>query len=161
MLQTMFVAALIPVLAGAPRGTEKPPTKPTSPPPNKATATFDPNGVLFLTLTTSRMVPVTETRTVQIDGVTKTTTVTVYRQIIETRRHRLETKTVQAFDKDGRKLDASDLAKLIKKDTPVLVSADGKKVHPSYLKDTKAETVILILPAPEKVPVPMISKDER
>jgi hypothetical protein len=157
MWQATLVAALLPVLAGAPRGVEKP-SKPKSPPPNKASASVDANGVLLLTLTSIRQVPVLEQRIVQQGGVVRAETVTTFRNVNTTYNQRWEIKDLQAFDKDGQKIDAKGLPKLLKNQTPVLVSADGKKVHSSYLKDAKEGTVILVLPIPKVKPQAPISK---
>jgi hypothetical protein len=147
MWHATIIAALLPVVAGAPRGEDKP-TKPKSPPPRKAEASAAANGILFLTVTESRQVPAQETRIVQKDGVVLKEIVTVFRPVNVTYSQRWEIKDIQAFDKDWQKIAAAELPKLLKMQTPVLVSADGKKVHPSYLKDTKAGTVILVLPKP-------------
>jgi hypothetical protein len=58
-------------------------------------------------------------------------------------------KNVQAFGVDGKKLDAKVLAERLAKDTPVVVSVDGKEVRPLYLKALNENTVVLILKQPE------------
>ena len=58
-------------------------------------------------------------------------------------------KDVQVFDKNGKRIDPSDATWILKKETPVLVSADGKAVDPSYLKEAKEGTLILIVHRPD------------
>jgi hypothetical protein len=153
MLQVVLVAALVPVLGGAPRGVEKP-TKPTSPPPKKAVAIADEKGILLLTVSDTRRVPVSEERLVQKDGVVRREIVTASKEVTVTTTQRWETRDIQAFDRDGRRIDARELPRLLKNRTPVLVSADGKKVHPSYVKDAGEKTVVLVVPLSKDSGVP-------
>jgi RNA polymerase sigma factor (sigma-70 family) len=55
---------------------------------------------------------------------------------------------VPAYDTAGKRIDAKKLAQLLEKETPVLVSADGKKVDPFYLHVVKEGTVILVPETP-------------
>jgi hypothetical protein len=58
----------------------------------------------------------------------------------------LDAKYMQFFDMDGKKLASKDVAERLAKETPVLLSADGQKVDPYYLKVFKKDTLIVALP---------------
>jgi hypothetical protein len=55
---------------------------------------------------------------------------------------------VPAYDTAGKRIDAKQLAQLLEKETPVLVSADGKIVDPFHLQVVKEGTVILVPETP-------------
>src|SRR5262249_43261001 len=56
---------------------------------------------------------------------------------------------VKVYDTKGNKVDPKDLPKLLKNPVPVLVSTDGNKVHPYYLRNVKEGTLVLVLPKPQ------------
>lgn len=69
-------------------------------------------------------------------------------------------KDVEVFGTDGKKVNRKEVARLLAKDRPVLVSADGRTVDPRYLKVVKEGTLILVLsqakvtqPAPTFIPL--------
>jgi hypothetical protein len=67
--------------------------------------------------------------------------------------------SVGVFDTDGKKVCPKALVKLLKNPVPVLVSADGKKVDPYYLRGVKKGTLILVLPqAQTGKPPPRVGK---
>jgi hypothetical protein len=53
---------------------------------------------------------------------------------------------VRAYLVDGTPVGPKALARILKKGTSVLVSADGNKVHPVHLRGVKKGTFILVLP---------------
>ena len=53
---------------------------------------------------------------------------------------------VKVYDSRGRTVDPKDLPQLLKNPVPVLVSTDGKKVDPYYLKKVKKGTLVLVPP---------------
>jgi RNA polymerase sigma factor (sigma-70 family) len=55
---------------------------------------------------------------------------------------------VRVQDAKGKEVDSSDLPRLLKGETLVLVSADGKPVDPLHLRLVKEGTLVLILPMP-------------
>jgi hypothetical protein len=61
---------------------------------------------------------------------------------------RYKATDVKAYDTNGKAIAAEKLAKLLKKEVPVLVSADREKVDPLHLRLVKEGTVILVLPKP-------------
>jgi uncharacterized protein (TIGR03067 family) len=54
-------------------------------------------------------------------------------------------KEIQAFDTRGKRIEAKSLRILLKENTDVLVSADGRPVDPFYLRLVKEGTVVLLL----------------
>jgi RNA polymerase sigma factor (sigma-70 family) len=56
-----------------------------------------------------------------------------------------EGSEVKAFDARGNPIDSKDLQKLLAKETVVLASTDGRKVHPSYLRVLKEDALVLVL----------------
>jgi hypothetical protein len=67
---------------------------------------------------------------------------------------RCDIKEIRIYDARGRRISRTAIPGLLqKKDpVPVLVSADGKQVDPSHLRDVKPTTLILVFPA-RKLPV--------
>ena len=53
----------------------------------------------------------------------------------------IDARQVKAFGTDGKEIDAKKLARLLAKETPVLVSADGKPIDPFYLRVVKEGTL--------------------
>jgi hypothetical protein len=54
-------------------------------------------------------------------------------------------KDVKAFSVDGKPIERKKLRGLLKKETAVLVSADGKEIDPFYLQMIKEGTIILLV----------------
>jgi hypothetical protein len=102
------------------------------------------------------VVPVAEEREEEVNGVKKKVTVVTYRQEVRTVESKFDGKNVQVFGTDGKELDAKAVAKALEKETAALLSADGMKVDPFYLRFLKDGTLILVatMPAPMPVPVP-------
>ena len=64
---------------------------------------------------------------------------------------------VEVFGTDGKKVNRKEAARLLAKDRPILVSADGRPVDPLYLKVVKEGTLILVLlPATATTPTPRL-----
>jgi hypothetical protein len=85
--------------------------------------------------------------------------VTSYRQSYREQKVYLEKKRTQAFDTAGKAIDARTLAQLLKKETPVLFSADGRKVDPFHLQLVKEGTMILVSPPAPQAPPPAVSAE--
>jgi len=70
---------------------------------------------------------------------------------------RVKPEDVKAFDVAGREIPTKDLPLKLKAQKPVLVSADGHAVDPSYLRLAKDDTLVfvsanLLLPDPSQLP---------
>ncbi len=79
---------------------------------------------------------------------------------------RLDAKEIRAFDADGKPISRTKLAGLLKTETAVLLSADGKPVDPFFLQVVKKGTVILMppvetMPPPPTLPVPPVGTPQR
>jgi hypothetical protein len=59
---------------------------------------------------------------------------------------------VQVYDTRGKAVSPKKLPGLLKGETFVLVSADGKPVDPLYLRLVKEGTLVFVLPAPPTPP---------
>jgi hypothetical protein len=61
--------------------------------------------------------------------------------------HKFDAKDFAAYDLDGKKIEAKNLAEALKKNPLVVMSSDGNKVDPTYLKMFREGTVVLVLTA--------------
>jgi hypothetical protein len=59
---------------------------------------------------------------------------------------------VQVFDGTGKRLDPGQVRRLIKGETPVLMSSDGKAIDPFYLRALREDTLIIVVPPGVEVP---------
>jgi hypothetical protein len=103
--------------------------------------------------TTAVSVPVTRQRVVQKDGRKLVETFTTY--MIEQRQEEYRVKwdkTVRMYDTDGKPVDPKAVAKRLARETPVLLSADGKKVDPFYLQVMKKDTLVLVMSRGTELP---------
>jgi hypothetical protein len=129
---------------------------PSSPAPNHATARINKDGSLVLREAVLQTTYQIKEQTLESkDGGTFTRRVRVPVTVMREMTRSIQAKDIQAFTTEGKKLDARDLANFLKKDTPVLVSADGKKVDPYYLQVIKEGTIILVVPIARATPRPL------
>uniref|UniRef100_A0A7C2NW13 Uncharacterized protein n=1 Tax=Schlesneria paludicola TaxID=360056 RepID=A0A7C2NW13_9PLAN len=110
-------------------------------------------------------VPVTVTKTVEVDGVTKEVQETQYREEVrtaeKTRSERVsmlfcrpvDPQTVKAFETDGRPISTDEVARRCQGETLVVVSADDEMIPDYYATVFKPGTIILALP-PQPVMAP-------
>jgi RNA polymerase sigma factor (sigma-70 family) len=59
-----------------------------------------------------------------------------------------ELAEVKVYDTAGKKVSREIVARRLKEETPVLTSADGRKVDPLHLRLIKEGTLVLVLPRP-------------
>jgi hypothetical protein len=125
---------------------------PSSPAPNHATAHINKDGSLVLRESVIQTTYQYREETIESkDGGLATRRVRVPVTVMHEVTRNIEAKDIHAYNTEGKKLDAKDLANFLKKDTPVLVSADGKKVDPYYLQIIKEGTVVLVVPVPKTI----------
>jgi hypothetical protein len=79
--------------------------------------------------------------------------VTVTQLRCEQRTYRMKGESVKVYTAGGKEVNAKDLPDKLKQQTIVLLSHDGKKVDPFYLKIIKPDTLILVPPPPVLAPV--------
>jgi hypothetical protein len=91
---------------------------------------------------------------VQIPGEVAVKPVTSYSLVVVERISSYPAAKVKAYDTDGNSVDAEKLAKQLRKETPVLVATDGRKVDPFHLQLIKKGTLILVVPARSLPPPP-------
>jgi RNA polymerase sigma factor (sigma-70 family) len=115
------------------------PQLPTGPAPHQTLAYIAKEGVLLI------RVPATTYREAKFtdpDGVEHT----YYHPVMTWKQRPIDDKDVEVYGTDGKKIDAKKWHDLLKKETPVLVSSDGRKVDPLHLRLIKEGTLILVLP---------------
>lgn len=120
-----------------------------------------------------RSIPRTETRTrvVERDGGPKRmeTYSTVYENVPTVSLY--DSKSVQVFDHKSRPVKQESLAALLRGETHILLSADGKEVDPYYLQHFKEGTLVFVIdpfekfknlkPAPMPAPAPAAPQKPR
>jgi hypothetical protein len=143
MVRTLFSVALGLALAGP--AVAQPKDKPArGPAPVIATVHLDGNGRPIIARV--RTVPQQRIELVQ----EKVGNVVVQRQVARTVMvyvtEHVVLDNVQILDGTGKRLDPGQARRLIKGETPVLMSADGKAIDPFYLRALREDTVILVAP---------------
>jgi hypothetical protein len=112
----------------------------------------------------TRLVPTPSTRTekVRVGEQVVDRTMTVLVNVPVTTLVSVDSREVQVYGVDGKKIDPKDVRGLIRGTTPVLVSADDKPVDPFYLRMVKEGTLVLVLPSPRlPMNVPPAPKPDR
>jgi hypothetical protein len=159
---------LVALFAGGLRA-EEAPRLPSGPQPSQVLAQVDKDGNVLVWQTSVNMVPEQRTKQVERDGRVEQITYVVLVPVTRQVKRSFASKEVQAFDTDGKKVDPKKLAELLKKQTVVLVSADGRPVDPFYLRIIKEGTAVLVIrgfkdegqaaPVPDlKRPVPVLPR---
>jgi RNA polymerase sigma factor (sigma-70 family) len=120
------------------------------PMPFTAVAVKAPDGLIHV----QAPFPVYVSRTSYVLGEDKKVARPVTSYALEMRPHwrQFEPAKVKAYDLAGKPVSAGRLAKLLARETPVLVSADGQKVAPFHLQVIKPGTLVLVVPPPEGLP---------
>lgn len=138
---------------------------PKGPPPSYAIAVMK-DGKLSLTQTVNvpQVRTETRTRTVLQQGKPVAVTYPVQVVVMQMSMRTTQIDKPRAYDTAGKEIDAGRLAELLKHETAVLVSGDGKPLDPFYLRTVKDGTLILaagsgpvgtpFLPAPAVKPMP-------
>ena len=144
--------ALAPALSAAPALPPQPPEIPPGPPPSLAFAQASGDQIT-VTVPVTRMVPVTRQTVEEVNGIKRVVQVTSSQLVIETRRQVIDPKTTGAYGVDGKEIDREKLPQLLKDRTVVVVSTDGQKVSPAYLRALKEGTIVLV-PLLKPPPVP-------
>jgi hypothetical protein len=137
---------------------EQPEAGPKGPPPVVMTVKVGPDGLPFIERMVTEYVPEERVEKVQVGNDTVERKVTVRVPVLRQFRLALDSREVQVFTPDGKRVDPRDVRSLVKKTMPVLVSTDGKPVDPFYLQLVKENTLIVVSPqllnAPEPLPGP-------
>jgi hypothetical protein len=154
MTRILLGAAALVLVAANVREDEKKLSLPQGPQPLQVVARMDRDGNVLV----RQIVPVyrqeVREKVEQKDGraVKVAYTVTVMTQTEV--QHKLAGHSVQAFGTDGKKIERKALERLLKNEAIVLLSMDGKKVDPFYLRLVKEGTVVLVGPQAKLVPAP-------
>lgn len=116
---------------------------PASPAPEHVVAQVKGDN-LQITRTVRKYVPTIRTRVVLQNGEKKEVKETAYMPVSMTVVQQRPLKSLGLYNGRGEKIDAEDVKDGLKKPAVVLMSADGKKVAPFYLKVVKAETFVIV-----------------
>ena len=146
MLTTLFGAALL-TAAATPLASDDV-AKPRGKPPQVMAAAVDDGGRPYVESLVIRHVP--EVRVVEVKKGDKIEKVEqkVFVPVMEQRRQYLDEKGVRVFGTDGQQVRPENLPNFLRQGAPVLVSADGEKVDPFYLKLAREGTLIVVFPKP-------------
>jgi hypothetical protein len=148
MSPTLLAAVLASALAAP--APDEPIKLPQGQAPATVVASMAKDGNIEITQTQN--VPVIEERTRTVntaDGrvVTEKYAVTIMKTVQVT--HRIKTEGVKVSTADGKAIDVKDLPDKLRKPTIILLATDGNKVDPFYLKIVKADTLVVVPPAPK------------
>jgi hypothetical protein len=159
MKPNVVIALTAGLLVAAGRGKEEKSELPRGPAPIHTVARVDRAGRLIVTTPVTVYKMEERKRVVNRGGkeVEVTEFVRVPEVVLTTRE--VKNSQFQVFEAGGKKVEAKDLARRLTRWTPVLLSADGKKVDPFYLQVIKKGTPIILLPPetqrmPEPIPAP-------
>ncbi len=133
---------------------ERVPNLPTTMPPKQALGVADKHGKLTITMAVS---PHYQLRTVNDP---KTGGFIMSYVMVTSVVLRLEPALYEAYDTKGGTIAVKRLRKLLRDETVVLVSEDGKPVDPLHLRVYKEDLIVLVLltpPGPPSSPPPTIS----
>jgi RNA polymerase sigma factor (sigma-70 family) len=83
--------------------------------------------------------------------------VTSYYQVSGLRASHHALDEIRVYDTKGQSVDPRQLAKLLKGETPALVSQDGRPVDPLHLRLTKEGTLLFVLPGLAAPPAPPVA----
>jgi hypothetical protein len=133
---------------------------PKGPQPLQVVAQMDREGNIMIRQTVPEYRTETRERVVNKDGrpVKEMYTVTTMVHVPIVRK--VAAKAIPVYTADGKKVDPKALPKLLKKETAVLLSLDGRMVDPFYLQILKEGTLILVPPEVKYVPAPELKPPE-
>lgn len=120
-----------------------PDARPAGPPPQIVELLPDSDGKVRLSVTR------THTLTRKVRKVANGKVETVEQQYATTRTMRVElteVKDLEGFTADGKAVDRADLLKRVGGGGTVVVTADGRKVDPKYLRLFRDDTLVLVSP---------------
>jgi len=145
-------ATLLAVVLASAVSAPAPATEPIKPPmglpPAQVIATMTKEGDIEITQTVIVPEIRTEKRVVVVGAkaVEQTVQVTVFRPVQQTQR--IKTEGVKVYTAGGKDVAVKDLAEKLKTPTIVLVTFDGNKVDPFYLKIIKPDILVIVAPSP-------------
>jgi uncharacterized protein (TIGR03000 family) len=144
-----------------------PPALPDSRPPRFGLASMTEKGEIEIAYVDFKAVPHTTTARRMVDGKEKLYATTVYKWLPEEHTRRLEMKDLRAADVAGRTVEPSELRRLLRQRT-IVVLAPGGKVDPFYSHTLKEGTLVLAMPETEvervvelELPYPIPQPEEK
>jgi hypothetical protein len=149
MRSTILAAMVLALLTGPGRGQDA--TKvPSGPAPSIfAVAEVDRTaGTYTVNQAVTVQVPVSTEKTIIVGGMEKKVAVTSLKTEYRTEIRRHTLKGLEFYNVKGEKLKDDEAMKRFVPGAVVLLSADGKKVDPAYLRIVKDDALIVVLPSP-------------
>jgi hypothetical protein len=142
LLGVLFLTSVI-----APTNADEKVTAPRGPQPQQVLALMASDGALQIRTFVPEVKAVQQKVNTTVNG--KVTEVTITRQEIVMREitQKLDIKKVHAMRADGKKVSPKDLGRLLKKETSVLLSSNGKPLDRFYLLLLKKNTLVLVTKA--------------
>ena len=119
---------------------------PLGPPPVFASAKVDKAGNVIIRHTVTRVVPETRVRVVLMGGKKVEKRYTVYKPVISTVERRRKLGSLKFFHPNNKPMDAEDVQDLLETTRVVLLSSNGQKVDPYYLRVVKTSTLVIVEP---------------
>jgi hypothetical protein len=148
-----------------PTGLQGKAAPPRGPQPTLAGASVDAKGILSVRESGGMTSVQTLYREEEKDGQVTRVAVRVKDVFMTQRVRSLSASGAQAFRADGKAVSPAALRALLKKETPVLVSLNGRPVDPYYLQVYRSDTLVLVVPVagygPPPVPAPETPKSEK
>jgi len=163
MRRIFLTLPLLALLAGTVPAEEKEKPPAPAPPPALAIVSLDKEGRFVMPMIMPVNVPVQVQEPVTRNGKTEVITQTVYRTEFQQVVQKWDARNFHVYDTTGKEILFAQLPGLLANPTPVLISYQGPKMDPLYLKVVKEGTLILVPPkpapglppeAPVPVPVP-------
>jgi hypothetical protein len=146
------LALLFVVCSQSLQAADEPPLLPTTSPPKVAVAkATDAAGRVMIVLTTQRMVKESRVRVFVVNGKNVEEEYEAERPVYETREIEMDGST-KVNDRNGVVVDPRTLPLLLKKDTPVLLTPDGK-LDRFYRQLYRDEILVLAWQEPKEAPV--------
>jgi hypothetical protein len=153
MAHLLFTAVAAALLA-APAPKDEPIGDVKGAEPKLAVARVDDAGVILMRSTVIVYVPVQKEVAVNVNGQIQKRVVTETVMQTRTEERKYDPKDTPVYDVKGEKVDAKTLADRLKNGAVVVVSTDGQKPDPAFLKALKEDTLVLVPPVGPTGPAP-------
>ena len=119
-------------------------TAPRGPQPKQVLARMDSGAALQIRTFVPEVKAVQQKVKTTVDGKVREVTITRQEIVVREITQKLDIKKVQAIRADGKKVSSKDLGRLLKKETPILLSTNGKPIDRFYLLLVKKDTLVLV-----------------
>ena len=143
-MRRSLLLAIAAILVCAPNAFSQIPKQPRTPAPTYSVAWAVKDGGLMLSRTVTVLKTQVRERVVRVNGKDITERVTVQVPVLQREYVKMKLAGLEFFNAAGEKQSAEDVRDALEKPKIVLVSRDGRKVDPFYLKVVKRDTLIIV-----------------